>query len=262
MLLVIDAGNTNIVFAVYSGTELVGSWRSATQAERTAEEYAVFLFSWFKATNIELEKVRIALISSVVPAANFNLKKLCEILLGVPAYFIGDPNLEFGMRVKIDRPEELGADRIVNAVAATQRVKPPFLIIDFGTATTIDYVDAAGDYAGGVIAPGARLSIQALHMAAAQLPRVAIAAPAKVIGTNTVTAMQSGVFYGYLSMVEGLIARMRHETGHPEMPVVATGGLAELFAAHTDLFTLCDPELTLHGLKLIYDRNRNRIDPR
>lgn len=261
MLLAIDAGNSNIVFAAFSGTELVGSWRSVTQAERTSDEYTAFLLTWFSAARIDTTKLRMAIISSVVPEANAQLRKLCEAHLGVPCFFIGDPQLDLGLRVKIDRPDELGADRIVNAIAARTQFQPPFLVVDFGTATTIDYVDAAGDYCGGVIAPGARLSAQALHMAAAKLPRVAVAAPSKVIATNTVTAIQSGIFYGYLGMIEGLIRRMQDESGHPTMPVIATGGLASLFAASTTLFTAHDPDLTLRGLKLIYDHNRKKVDP-
>jgi type III pantothenate kinase len=261
MLLAIDAGNTNIVFSAFSGSELVGSWRGVTQAERTADEHAAFLLNWLRMAEIDPRKIRVAIISSVVPEANFQLRRLCETHLGVVPLFVGDPRLELGLQIKIDRPEELGADRIVNAVAARAHYAPPLLVVDFGTATTIDYVDAAGDYCGGVIAPGARLSIQALHLAAAKLPRVAVAAPPKVIGTNTVGAMQSGIFYGYLGMIEGLIARIKHEAGHATMAVIATGGLAALFAHHTTLFTAHDPDLTLRGLKLIYDRNHEKVAP-
>lgn len=260
MLLAIDAGNTNIVFSAFSGTELVGSWRSLTRAERTADEHAVFLLSLFRTVDIDPLKLQMAIISSVVPDANFALQRLCEVHLGIKPVFVGDTTLDLGIKIKIDRPEELGADRIVNAIAALAQCKPPFLVIDFGTATTIDYINADGDYCGGVIAPGANLSIQALHMAAAKLPRVAVAAPAKVIATNTVDAMQSGIFYGYLGMIEGLVARMEQEVGH-KLPVIATGGLASLFATATKIFTVHDPDLTLRGLKLIYDRNREKVLP-
>lgn len=258
MLLAIDAGNTNIVFAAFSGAELVRSWRWATRAGATADEYAAFLLSLLREAEIDRHKLQAAIISSVVPEANFALQRLCEEHLGVKAVFIGDARLETGVVVKIDRPEELGADRIVNAAAALAVRKPPLAVIDFGTATTIDYVDGSGAYCGGVIAPGANLSMQALHMAAAKLPRVAVAAPRKVIGTHTVGAMQSGIFYGYLGMIEGLVARMEEEAGH-KLPVVATGGLAPLFAAATQLFSAHEPELTLRGLKLIYDLNRDKV---
>jgi len=260
MLLAIDAGNTNIVFSAFSGTELVGSWRSQTRSGRTADEYAVFLSSIFQLAAIDPQKLQLAIISSVVPDVNFSLRRVCEDHLGIKTLFIGDPLLDLGMPIKIDRPEELGADRIVNAVAALAQCAPPFLVIDFGTATTIDYVNASGHYCGGVIAPGANLSLQALHMAAAKLPRVAIAAPEKVIATNTVGAMQSGLFYGYIGMIEGLVQRMRKETGE-NLAVVATGGLAGLFASATTLFTVHDPDLTLRGLKLIYDRNSEKVLP-
>lgn len=260
MLLAIDAGNTNIVFSAFSGPELAGSWRAMTRAERTADEYAAYLLTLFNNAGIDAEKLQIAIISSVVPDANFALQRLCEVNLGIEAVFIGDPRLELGVKICIDRPEELGSDRIVNAVSGLAQCKPPFLIIDFGTATTIDYVNASGDYCGGVIAPGPNLSLQALHMAAAKLPRVAMAAPAKVIATNTVGAMQSGIFYGYIGMIEGLVRRMEQEVGQ-KLPVIATGGLAHLFARATNIFTVHDPDLTLRGLKLIYDRNRERIQP-
>lgn len=260
MLLAIDAGNTNIVFSAFSGPELAGSWRAMTRAERTADEYAAYLLTLFNTVGINPDKLRIAIISSVVPDANFALQRLCEVNLGIRAFFIGDPLLELGIKVRIDRPEELGADRIVNAIGALQQHKPPFLIADFGTATTLDYIDAKGDYCGGVIAPGPNLSLQALHMAAAKLPRVALTAPAKVLATNTVGAMQSGVFYGYLGMVEGLVQRLQDEVGQT-LPVIATGGLASLFAPASKIFTAHEPDLTLRGLKYIYDRNAERLEP-
>lgn len=258
MLLAIDAGNTNIVFAVFSGKELLGSWRALTKADRTADEHAVFLRAWLAEAGIDPVRLQSALIGSVVPDANFQLARLCSVYLKLQPMFIGDPRLDLGVRVKIDRPEDVGADRLVNAAAVLAQHKPPVLIIDFGTATTIDYIDAAGDYCGGVIAPGANLSLQALHMAAAKLPRVAMAKPPRLIGTNTVDAMQSGIFWGYIGMLEGLVARMQDEIGR-KMPVIATGGLSSLFATATNLFTHRDVDLTLRGLQIIYECNSGKV---
>ncbi|MGB4101238.1 MAG: type III pantothenate kinase [Alphaproteobacteria bacterium] len=258
MLLAIDAGNTNIVFAVFSGKELLGSWRAQTKADRTADEHAVFLRAWLKESKLDPGGLEAAIISSVVPDANFHLARLCTVYLKLQPLFIGDPRLDIGVKVRIDRPEEIGADRLVNTVAALAQHKPPFLIVDFGTATTIDYIDAAGDYCGGVIAPGANLSLQALHMAAAKLPRVAMAKPPSLIGTNTVGAMQSGIFWGYIGMLEGLVARMQEEIGQ-KTPVIATGGLSGLFATATDLFTHRDVDLTLRGLQIVYERNSGKV---
>ncbi len=260
MLLAIDAGNTNIVFAVFSGGELLGRWRSVMRAERTADEYAVFLRSWLAAAKLDPGQLKAAIIGSVVPDANFQLARLGIDHLGLHPIFVGDPRLDLGLKVKIDRPEEVGADRIVNAVAVKAQYKPPLLVVDFGTATTIDYIDAKGDYCGGIIAPGANLSLQALHMAAAKLPRVAVTRPAKIIGTNTVGAMQSGIFWGYIGMIEGLVKRVQQEAGR-KMPVIATGGLAGLFATATNIFTHRDSDLTLRGLQIIYEKNRRKIRP-
>ncbi len=259
MLLAIDAGNTNIVFAVFSGSELLGSWRSLTKAERTADEHAVFLRAWLEAAKLDPAKLEAAIISSVVPDANFQLFRLCSQHFGLKPIFVGDPRVETGIALKIDRPEEIGADRLVNAVAVKAQHKPPLLVIDFGTATTIDYIDAKGDYCGGIIAPGPDLSLHALHMAAAKLPRVAVARPSKVVGTNTVGAMQSGVFWGYIAMIEGLVQRVQKEVGHP-LSVIATGGLAGLFATATDIFTHRDVDLTLRGLQIIYEKNREKVE--
>ena len=258
MLLAIDAGNTNIVFAVFSGKELLGSWRALSKADRTADEHAVFLRAWLVEAGIHPAKLQAAIISSVVPDANFQLARLCSQHLNLTPLFIGDPRLDIGVKVKIDRPEEIGADRIVNAAAVLAQYKPPLLVVDFGTATTIDYIDAQGDYCGGVIAPGANLSLQALHMAAAKLPRVAMAKPQRLIATNTVGAMQSGIFWGYIGMLEGLVTRMQDEVGQ-KLPVIATGGLSGLFATSTAIFTHRDVDLTLRGLQIIYERNSGKV---
>ncbi|MDP7667896.1 MAG: type III pantothenate kinase [Rhodospirillales bacterium] len=256
MLLAIDSGNTNAVFAVIAedGT-IVGEWRSATEGARTADEYGIWLTGLMTMAGIDPKRVGAAVIASVVPATLFNLKTLCRKYFKTDPLIIGDDGIDLGIGVRVARPEEVGADRLVNTVAAHHVYGGPVIVVDFGTATTFDVVDAKGDYVGGVIAPGVNLSLEALHAEASQLPRVAVERPPRVIGTATVSAMQSGIFWGYVSMVEGLVARIGHEFGAP-MDAIATGGLAPLFAESIDAIKTCDPDLTLKGLHLIYERNR------
>ena len=254
MLLAIDAGNTNIVFAVYDGDEQKGLWRAANDPHRTADEYAVWLMQLLRLEGIEAGAVKAAIVATVVPASLFNLRRLCDRYFGVAPIVVGDPGVELGMNVRIDNPVEVGADRIVNAVAAHSAYPGPLIIIDFGTATTFDVVDAAGDYCGGVIAPGVNLSMEALHRAAAKLPLIAICRPRRVIGSNTVAAMQSGIFWGYVSMIEGVVRRIEEEAG-VSMTVIATGGLASLFANATDIIRHIDSDLTLRGLLEVHRRN-------
>lgn len=255
MLLAIDAGNTNTVFALFKGEKLLGAWRCATDSQRTADEYAVFLWGLMKAQGIEPRGVKRAIIGSVVPDANFHLTKLCEKHFGVVPLMVGTRGVKTGIRVLIDRPEEVGADRIINAVGGAARYKPPLLIVDFGTATTFDVVDARGNYAGGAIAPGINLSLQALHMAAAKLPRVGIAPVKRVIGKTTNEAIQSGIYWGYAGLIEGMIARIKTEFKKP-MTVIATGGLARLFAGNVTGIDHFDDDLTLRGLQKIYAKNK------
>ncbi len=209
MLLAIDAGNTNTVFAVYEGENQRGLWRAATDTHRTADEYAVWLIQLMSLQNVSPKGIDTAIISTVVPAALFNLTNLCQNYFGAKALVIGDPDVDIGMRVNVPNPAEVGADRLVNAVAAFRAYGGPLIIIDFGTATTFDIVSAEGAYEGGIIAPGVNLSMEALHMAAAKLPLVAVRRPETVVGTNTVGAMQSGIFWGYVSLIEGLVARIK-----------------------------------------------------
>jgi type III pantothenate kinase len=210
---------------------------------------------------IDPRAVKAAIIASVVPEANFHLAKLCRDHFRCEPMMIGDPDCETGIDVLLDRPEEIGADRIVNAVGGVSSRKPPLLIVDFGTATTFDVVDAEGNYAGGAIAPGVNLSLQALHMAAAKLPRVGIAPSKRVIGKNTNEAIQSGIYWGYAGLIEGMIARIKKEFGKP-MTVIATGGLARLFAGAVEGIDHFDPDLTLRGLYKIYERNSARSSSR
>ncbi|WP_321391527.1 type III pantothenate kinase [Emcibacter sp.] len=256
MLLAIDAGNTNIVFALQDGHELRHKWRISSSSSRTADEYMVWLTQLMNLEDLDPSIVSGAIIATVVPQALFPLQLLCRRYFGCEAMVVGEENVDLGIGIHLDNPREVGADRLVNAVAAHKLYGGPMIIIDFGTATTFDIIDEQGNYHGGVIAPGVNLSMEALHMAAAKLPRVAVEKPAKVIGSGTVSAMQSGIFWGYIGLVEGLVARIRAEYGKP-MKVMATGGLAPLFNDSTDIIEIVDQELTTRGLFEIYDRNRN-----
>jgi type III pantothenate kinase len=258
MLLAIDSGNTNVVCAVYAGDDLRGSWRAATNPNRTADEYAVWLTQVMALAGVAPSDIDAAIIGSVVPEATFNLARLCQRYFASEPLIVGRPECSVGIGVDLDMPEEeVGADRLANAIAAQDRYRPPLIVIDFGTATTFDVVDRLGNYSGGVIAPGINLSLRVLDMAAAQLPRIGIRRPPTVVGRSTVPAMQSGVFWGYLGLVEGLVQRIRAERGEA-MEVIATGGLAPVLAEATDIIDHVDPDLTLWGLRLIYRRNRNK----
>jgi type III pantothenate kinase len=255
MLLAIDAGNTNTVFAVYEGEEQRGLWRAATDSHRTADEYAVWLIQLMSLQGVSPKDIDAAIISTVVPAALFNLTNLCQNYFHSRAIVIGDPDVNLSMKVNVPNPAEVGADRLVNAVAAYRAYGGPLIIIDFGTATTFDVVSSDGSYEGGVIAPGVNLSMEALHMAAAKLPLVAVRRPATVVGTNTVGAMQSGIFWGYVGLIEGLVARIKAERNEPDMKVVATGGLSSLFFNASEVIDLTDKDLTLRGLLDIHRLN-------
>lgn len=254
MLLAVDAGNTNTVFAAYEDETLIAQWRMSTDAKRTADEYAVWLRSLMQLRGLDFSAIKAGIIATVVPQALFSLRMLFRHYFGTEALVVGEPNVRIGMIVDIDRPGEIGADRLVNAVAAWEKYGQALIIIDFGTATTFDAVNADGHYIGGVIAPGINLSMEALHRAAAKLPNVAVARPERVIGRNTEQAMQSGIFWGYIGAIEGLVSRIRREYGGP-MHVTATGGLAPLFASGTEVIEAQDPDLTIAGLRLIYTRN-------
>jgi len=255
MLLAIDSGNTNVVFAIYDGEEKLGEWRSSRASNRTADEYAVWLMQLMAMDGLEKASVDAAVIANVVPAATYDLVMLCRKYFGCMPMVVGAPDVELGISVLTDNPNEVGADRLVNAVGAAERYKGPLIVVDFGTATTFDVVDDDGSYRGGAIAPGINLSLEALHSAAAKLPRVAVARPSKAIGTDTVSAMQSGIFWGYVGLIDGLVGHLQAEYGK-EMVVVATGGLAPLFAEATPSIDHLDRDLTLRGLLAIYRRNR------
>lgn len=255
MLLAIDAGNTNIVFAVLDGEAVKGQWRAATNANRTADEYVVWLKELMGLDNIKLADIRATIISTVVPQALFALQTLCRKFFKSEPLVVGAGDVALGIQIRLNEPRAVGADRIVNAVGAHKAYGGPLIVVDFGTATTFDVVAADGGYEGGIIAPGINLSAEALHLAAAQLPRIAVARPQAVIGTDTVSAMQSGVFWGYIGLIEGLVARIKAEYGKP-MKVVATGGLAPLFNRSTPVIEAVDADLTIRGLAEIYRRNK------
>ncbi len=255
MLLAIDAGNTNIVFAVFDGRKTRGKWRIATDGRRTSDEYAVWLTYLMGLSQLRPADITAAILASVVPAASFNLVRLCRDHFRCDPLVVGTPAVELGMDVLLDNPGEVGADRLVNAIAAREQYRPPLIVIDFGTATTFDVVDAGGNYCGGAIAPGIYSSVDALHRAAAKLPKIDVVKTAKVIGTATNSAMQSGVFWGYVGLIEGLVGRIKHEYGAP-MTVVATGGLAPMFSEATPVIDHTDGDLTLRGLLQLYERNQ------
>ena len=255
MLLAIDSGNTNIVFALFDDDgEKRGEWRASTNADRTADEYSVWLSQLMEENGLKRSDIDAAIIATVVPATLFSLKSLCQRYFSCDPLTIGDANIDLGIDVLVDHPSEVGSDRLVNAIAAHDAHGGPLIILDFGTATTFDVIDQNGNYYGGVIAPGINLSLEALHQAAAQLPRVAVSKPDSVIGKSTVPAMKSGIFWGYVSMIEGMVRRIEEEFG-AKMNVVATGGLASFFLNATDCISAADPDLTLKGLYLIHKRN-------
>jgi type III pantothenate kinase len=253
MLLVIDAGNTNVVFAVHDGQGWAGTWRIATEPQRTSDEYAVWLVTLLQLQGIRREQVNAAVIGTVVPAALYHLRRLCRDWFFVEP-LIARASLDWGFEIKIDNPDEVGADRLLNSLAAHRNYRGPLVVIDFGTATTFDVVDKDGAYLGGVIAPGINLSIEALHKAAARLPRIGIGRPQAVIGRSTIPAMQSGIYWGYVGMIEGLVARIQGEYGD-HLKVIATGGLAPLLAEGTTVIEVIDPDITLDGLRMLAERN-------
>jgi len=253
MLLVVDAGNTNIVFAVNDGAGWRGRWRIATEAQRTSDEYAVWLLALLGHAGLKREDIDAAVIGTVVPAALYHLRRLCRDWFEVEP-LVARASLDWGFEIRMDHPDEVGADRLLNALAAHRRYQGPLVVIDFGTATTFDVVAEDGSYIGGIIAPGINLSIEALHRAAARLPRIGIGRPQSVIGRSTVPAMQSGIYWGYVGMIEGLVARVQAEFG-AKLKVIATGGLAPLLAEGTTVIERIDPDITLDGLRMLAERN-------
>lgn len=257
MLLVVDVGNTNTVFAAYDGDAFVERWRLRTEGRRTSDEYFVWLNQLMSHAGIGRKNVDAIVIASVAPQTLFNLRRLAHDYFDVEPLVVGAPGVEIGVTVKTDRPAEVGADRVVNALAAYQTYGPNLIIVDFGTATTFDIVDEDGAYAGGVIAPGVRTSAEALYQAASKLPRIEIDKPQRVVGSDTVPAMQSGLYWGYVGLIEGICRRIEGEMDR-KMTVIATGGLSPLFAEGAEVIQHIDDDLTLRGLVEIYRRNAGR----
>lgn len=255
MLLAIDVGNTNTVFAVFEGAAMRGQWRAATDAGRTADEHAVWFGQLMARHDLQLDDIDHVVLSTVVPQCLAALTLLCEQYCGCCPMVVGEPEVELGIAVNVAQPGEVGADRLVNAVGAQMKYDGPLIIIDFGTATTFDAINNDGSYEGGIIAPGINLSLESLHQAAAQLPRIAVSRPESVIAKSTVPAMQSGIYWGYIGLIEGIVQRMKEEYGSA-MTVIATGGLAELFSDGTPVIDTTDPDLTIRGLFEIFNRNR------
>ncbi|AAV90491.1 Baf family transcriptional acitvator [Zymomonas mobilis subsp. mobilis ZM4 = ATCC 31821] len=255
MLLAIDAGNTNIVFALVDGREIRARWRIATEGRRTADEYAVWLVQLMAIGGFTREEIDSVVICTVVPRTLHNLEVLSAKYFGVKALIAGTPPLDWGIDIDVISPETVGADRLVNALAAHHLHSGHKIAIDFGTATTFDWVDEKGAYRGGIIAPGINLSLDALVGKAARLPRIAIEIPKtdSVIGRSTEESMHSGIYWGYIAMIEGLTERMKQEIGQP-VTVIATGGLASLFAVHTSVFDVIEPDLTIRGMALLYEQ--------
>jgi type III pantothenate kinase len=256
LLLAVDVGNTNTVLGFFDGERLAATARLTTVRERTADEHVLLLREVLAAKDVERAAVTGVIVSSVVPSQDFAVRSAARDAFGVDPLFIA-PGVKTGMRILYDHPAEVGADRIVNAVAAFERYGGPCVVVDFGTATTFDVISKAGEYLGGAICPGPGISADALFSRAARLARVDIHRPERVIGKTTAQSVQSGLYFGTIGMAEGLLARIRAELGPPDPKVVSTGGLAPLFAAASPDLVTVDPDLTLDGLRILWDRNRD-----
>ncbi|MES2983670.1 MAG: type III pantothenate kinase [Pseudomonadota bacterium] len=256
MLLAVDIGNTNLVFALCDGAEVRAQWRIRTDAHRSADEYAVWLLALMTRAALSEKDIHAVIISSVVPDANFGVKTFVRQYLNCEPQVIASGEIDVGMPILLDNPRELGADRLINAYAAWTAHAQALIVIDFGTATTFDVVSGKGEYLGGVIAPGINLSLEALQHAAAKLHGIAIMHPQTVIGRTTTTAMQSGIFYGYTGLIEGIVTRIKAERGEA-MKVIATGGLAPLYGDATTMIDHVDPDLTIRGLRFIHERKNH-----
>ena len=255
MLLAIDCGNTNTIFSIWDGNEFISTWRTATDHQRTADQYFVWLSSLMSLQNIKAD-ISDVIISSTVPRVVFNLRVLSDRYFNTRPIVVGKPDCKVPIDVRVDAGTAVGPDRIVNSVAGYDLFGGNLIIVDFGTATTFDVVDKDGAYVGGVIAPGVNLSLQALHQMAAALPHVDIARPKEVIGTNTVACMQSGVFWGYIGLVKEICKKIIEEK-QEVMKIIATGGLAPLLQSSDQLFEAVEDNLTMHGLRLIFDCNKS-----
>lgn len=255
MLLTIDAGNTNTVFAVFDHNTIMGKWRITTEHTRTADEYALAINQFLEMGSIAKQKINAVIIANVVPQAMFPLHTMCVEYFKCKPIIVGEVGVKTGIGIAINSKSEVGADRLVDALAAFNRYGSNTIVVDFGTATTFNVIDKNGNYAGGLICPGINLSLKALHLAAARLPEVAVARPEKVVATSTVEAMQSGIYWGYIGLIEGIIKKIKEEVGC-EMTVVATGGLSSLFSEATNILQHIEPDLTIYGLHEMYELNK------
>jgi type III pantothenate kinase len=255
MLLAIDVGNTNSKFAVFDGDKLVSQFRLRTEAKRTADEYAAWLTQLMHLHGFDPQSIKGAILASVVPQVNPNIRRLCETYFKTRLLIVGEPDCVLGIKVLIDRPQDAGPDRLVGVIAGYKNYGGPLITVDFGSATTFDLADADGNFVGGVLAPGVELTIESFYLMTARLPRIRVEKPAQVIGRATVPAMQSGIFWGYVGLIESLIKRIKAEYGQP-MKVIATGGLANVFKDEIGLFDFIEPDLMSLGLLEIWRRNR------
>ncbi|GAA0701784.1 type III pantothenate kinase [Paraclostridium ghonii] len=255
MLLVFDVGNTNMVLGIYEGKELKNYWRISTDKAKTSDEYGMLINNLFQYDNVDMNSIKDMIISSVVPNVMHSLENFCVKYFNKQPLIVG-PGIKTGLNIKYDNPKQVGADRIVNAVAAIDKYKSPMIIIDFGTATTFCAISENGEYLGGTIAPGIKISSEALFQRASKLPRVELLKPGMTICKNTVSAMQSGIIYGYVGLVDKIVEMMKKELGDKDIKVIATGGLSSLIASETDTIDCVDKFLTLEGLKIIYDKNK------
>ena len=255
MILVLDAGNSNIVLGVYNNGHLAFHWRMGTDRHKTEDEYAMQVNAFFTHAGISFEQIKGIIISSVVPPIMFALEEMCNKYFRVKPIIVG-PGVKTGLNIKYENPREVGADRIVNAIAAIHEYGgQPLIIVDFGTANTYCYINEKGEYMGGAIAPGISISTEALYTKASKLPRIEITRPSNIVGKNTVSAMQSGILYGFIGQVEGIVSRMKAQSKQEPL-VIATGGMASLIANETKIIDMVEPLLTLKGLYIIYKRNQ------
>lgn len=254
MLLVFDVGNTNIVVGVYDGSKLIRDWRITTNLNKTSDEYGVTISNLFSTGDISLDSIDSIIISSVVPAVMHSLENFCIKYCNVEPLVVG-PGIKTGLNIKYDDPKMVGADRIVNAVAAISKYKSPMIIIDFGTATTYCAISEKGEYLGGAITPGIKISIEALFQKASKLPRVEIVKPNQIICKDTISSIQAGIIYGYAGQVEKIVSLMKEELGGGDITVIGTGGLANMISAETNAIDIVDSSLTLEGLRVIHEKN-------